>query len=884
MLIMLGRRVSVIGCVVVIGLIVGVVVFVGFVVFFLMSVIVVLLFGLFDIGDLLLFVDYMVLDGLDDLVLVLDELIVEMLFVVLLFIVLNVNMVWMVWVGMLDQWFVDVVFFMLQVVLNVVFVGGIVLFDFDVYVFMGVLIVFWLIMFVFVLVVMFYVWFIVFGGGFILGVGVGIVVVNIGVIVSVIVFGVVLIGFVIWNFIFVFCLMGVQLGVGVMGVQIVLFDMDGVGELLFYGINFIIGLVMVVDLWIVGVVMGVIVIVVFMVVDVFVFGGMILVVMFGILFGVMQVLFVSGVEVMGVIGVGIGIDFVQSIGVVVVFVIVYGFVCGIGIVMMNIGMGLVIIDVVIDGSFCEGIVFGVIFVFWVECVIIVGIDMVQLIGILVLFLNVVMIMEFWISGMMYGIIMSVFNMGIGFVIVVLQIMVFGGIIFGFMQGVFVIDVVIQFGVVVGGMGVNFVNFGCVIVIDLIVIGFLYVVGLQLMVDFVFDCVDIMIFDVIVMGVFVVFYGIYLFGVSVVMIMGVEVDIMGVVFVIYQLQGVVVQNVVVIGYEGLMLMMGFVIFCVYGLQCVDVLDFLIVGGFYGFFYLVMQGFWIMNVIVVDFVEYGVYGCSVSELDVFGVMFWGNFVVGLFVVMELVNGFSYDIVLYDNIMVDNDDGILLFQGMSDVDVVCNVISGQCIVLIVGFVYGVMFVDNIVDQVVVEGMVVFMIVLCWQDVEVLGLYFFFVICVIDNIFCGMGIWISVGIVDVIDFEVDCCMLQDVVLVMGNVFLVVFIVIVIYLNVVIGDDIVVQNVVFLFIVGVDGLIVVDVCDYDDLNDWGLWCWVIGFFDGELYYDGGGVEVWELFDVLVLYLMNCVDLFFIEVFVVIDFVVVGDIVIWMLMLYNDGL
>ena len=878
-----GRRASAIGRAVVIGLTAGAVAFAGLVALSPMSAIAASSPGLLDTGDPPPPADHTVPDGLDDPAPVPDESIVEMPPAASPSIVPNANTVRMAWVGTPDQRPADAALLTLQAALNAVPAGGTVSFDPDAYAFTGALTVPRLTTLASASAATLYARFTVSGGGLTLGAGVGIAAANTGAIVSVTASGAVLTGLVIRNPTPVLRPTGVQLGAGVTGVQIVSLDMDGAGEPSSYGINLTTGSATVADPRIAGVATGVIATAASTAADVAVSGGTISAATSGISLGATQAPSVSGVEVTGATGVGTGIDLAQSTGAVVASATVHGFARGIGTATTNTGTGPAITDAVIDGSSREGIALGATSAPRVERATIAGTDTAQSTGILVLLSNAATITEPRISGMMYGITTSALNTGTGPAIAAPQITAFGGITLGSTQGASVTDAVIQSGAAVGGTGVNLVNSGRATVTDLTATGFLYAVGSQSTIDPASDRVDITISDVTVTGAPVASHGIYLLGVSDATITGVEADITGAALVIHQSQGVVAQNVVVTGHEGPTPTTGSAILRAYGSQRVDVSDSSIAGGSYGFFYSATQGSRITNATVADLVEYGVYGRSVSELDVSGVTFRGNSAVGLLVATEPANGLSHDIALHDNTMVDNDDGISLFQGTSDVDIVRNAISGQRTALTAGSAHGVTFADNTVDQAAVDGMAALTIAPRWQDAEVPGSYSSSAIRVTDNTFRGTGTWISVGTADATDPEADRRTLQDAVLVTGNVFPAASTAIVTHPNAVIGDDTAAQNAVSPFIVGVDGPIAVDARDHDDPNDWGSRCRATGFLDGEPYYDGGGAEVRELSDAPVLYPMNCVDLSLTEALAATDPVAAGDTVTWMLTPHNDG-
>lgn len=677
---------------------------------------------------------------------------------------------------------------------------------------------------------------------------------------------------------------GIQLGAGVTGVVLDGLDIDGAGEPSSYGVNLTTGAASITDPTIAGVATGIIATAASTSTGISVEGGTVAAATSGISLGTSTAPRVSDVDVTGTSGAGTGIDLASSTGAVLDSVTVRGFARGIGASTTSAGAGPTITDAVIDGSSREGIALGATTGATVTDARITLAGAAQSTGILTLLATAVTIERPVIAEAMYGITTSAANTGTGPTITDPQVTAFGGITLGSTQGASVTGAVLDSGAWAGGTGINTVNAGRVTISDMTATGFLYGIGSQSNTDASSDRVNISISDIRVTGAPNASSGVYLLGAVDATISRVTAELTGSALVIHQSTGVIAQDIQVTGREGPTSVTGGAILRAYDSQDVDVTRSSIDGGSYGFFYSHTDGSSVTDASVTGLAEYGVYGRSVANLDVSGAAFTGNSAVGLFVVTNPDDGISHDIVVHDNTMTDNDGGIRVLQGTTDVSITDNAVSGQPYVVTAGSAHDLAIAGNSVEQTGADGLAAITIAPQWQDGALPGSYSSSDVAITGNEFVGGGTWLQVGSGDP-DADPDEAArrtLRDDVLVTGNTFPADSAAIRTYANAVVGDD---TAPALARALPVDGPVAVDARDHDDPNDWDSTCQATGLLDGAPYYDGGGAEVHELTEAPVLYPMNCIDLSLTEVIDADDSTVfhAGDLVSWTLTPRNDG-
>ncbi|SKC57055.1 beta strand repeat-containing protein [Krasilnikoviella flava] len=823
-------------------------------------------------------------DGLDEPSPLPDDSIVEMPPPASPDIVPNANTIRMAWVGTPGERPDDDALLTLQAAINAAPSEGTVSFDPNDYAFTGALTIPRAMTLDSSAASMLYSRFTVSGGGATFADDVSIGAANTGAIVTVTASGATLTGVTIRNPTPVLRPTGVQLGAGVTGVVLVGLDVDGAGEPSSFGVNLTTGSATLTDPTIAGVATGVVATAASTASGIAVEGGTVAAATSGVSLGTSTAPQVSDVDVTGTSGAGTGIDLANSTGAVVDSVTVHGFARGIGASPTSAGAGPTVSDAVIDGSSREGIALGSTTGASVTDARITLAGAAQSTGILTLLATAVTIERPVITEAMYGITTSAVNTGAGPTITDPRITAFGGITLGSTQGASVTGAVLDNGPWTGGTGINTVNAGRVSISDMTATGFLYGIGAQSNLDASSDRANIAISDIRVTGAPNASSGVYLLGAVDATISRVTAELTGAALVIHQSTGVLAQDVEVTGREGPTSVTGGAILRAYGSQDVDVTRSSIDGGSYGFFYSDTDGSTVTDASVNGLAEYGVYGRSVSNVDVSEATFTGNSAVGLFVVTNPDDGISHDVAVHDSTMTDNDGGIHVLQGTTGVSITDNTVSGQPDMVTAGSAHDLTIAGNSVEQTGAAGLAAITVAPLWQDGALPGSYSSSDVEITGNEFAGGGTWIQVGTADP-DAHPDEALrraLRDDVLATGNIFPAGSAAIRTYANAVVGED---TAPALARALPVDGPVAVDARDHDDPNDWDSTCKATGLLDDASYYDGGGAEVHEVTEAPVLYPMNCIDLSLTEVIDADDGTVfhAGDLVTWRLTPHNDG-
>ncbi|MGB3442605.1 MAG: right-handed parallel beta-helix repeat-containing protein [Actinophytocola sp.] len=670
---------------------------------------------------------------------------------------------------------------------------------------------------------------------------------------------------------------GIQLGTGVTGVSISGFTMDGGGQVASFGINLTTGSATINDPQVTGVAIGIGATAASTAAGISIAGGTITAAQTaGIGLGTTSRPAISGVTVSGS-GAGTGIDLANSSAAQISSPVVTDFTRGIGATATSRAAGPRITDARIDRVSREGIALGSTVGASIITPVVSGSDAAQSIGINLHLSSGVTLDRITVSHYVTGVSTNIGGTGAGPRIIspLISDVSLGGITLGSTQGAVITTPTIT-GIGTGGTGINAMNAGRVSVSGATIAAFLYGIGAYAAMDPSSDRVNFVLTDVTVTSTVPGSAGIYLLGTVNATINDLNADIHGSGIVLHEATTTRAQHVIVTGHAGPTSTSGSAILRAYDSTGITVDDASIDAGSYGVFFSSSSGATITNARVSGVSEYAIYGRSSSGLDLSGSTITGNAAVGDLVVTTAGAGISHDINIHDNTMTNNQRGVNLYTGTTNVTFTRNTISGQRYVISAAPAHNVTIADNTVTQLGSEDEAAVMVAPLYEDGDRPGSYSSSDIKVVDNVFHGQGTWVQVGSPDPTTPDAGRRTVRDPVLVTGNTFPVASTAIRTFPNAVIGEDTIAR---------MAGPVAVDARDYGDPNDWGSLCRATGYLDGTLVHDGRGAEVYELSDAPVLYPTNCTDLSLTETTPTPTHALhAGDAVTWTLTPHNTGL